>query len=440
MGCKESKHIATDNTIIKSTKRGQDDNDKNNVQTFQKSSSGRSPMQKQKSLKENNVGDSKANNVLNENKKSGDDKGAENEKKGGKLKDTNDQVVQGNKELIKENVKVGDETITKEKKDQNGKESILIPKVDLPSISTKDGERIEAINTDGVSGASVYSTPKEVAGAFDNTKTDNAEEERKEPVEETKDTKIEETTPKENLTTTADANLDNYLQEAEVDKKIKEAEAAVANPENRLEEAEVEKKIKDAEEAVEFLEKLVTIKNPVKETDEISSVENPDKEADKSEEFLETQVAATDATHQNPAEQTDKSEEILETETKATDATLQNGVKEIHEVTGKAEDIPVKEVETSHETKQENQASVADKAEEVLDQKAESGKVEDNFVTAAEATSTAMKKLESVAEAQTQEDAASTEEDTKSSSNANEHQISKEDPDAQEKTDAFEKQ
>lgn len=186
MGCKESKHIATDNTIIsptsstKSTNRGQDDNDKNNVQTFQKSRSGRSTMQKQESLKENNVDNSKATSVLNENKKSGDDKGTENEKEGRKLKETNDKVVQGDKELIKENAKVGDEAIIKEKKDRNGnEESIFIPKEDIPSTSTKDGESNEAINTSDVSGPSVYSTPTEVAGSFDNTNSENADEERK---------------------------------------------------------------------------------------------------------------------------------------------------------------------------------------------------------------------------------------------------------------------
>lgn len=152
-------------------------------------------MQKQQCSEENNVGDSKANNVLNENKKSGDDKGTTNEKEDGKLKETNDQVVKGDKELIKENAKVGDEAIIKDKKDQNGnaggsgrKESISTPKEDLPSISTKHGESIEAINTDGVSEASVYTTPTEVAGAFDNIKTGNPEE-RKEPVEEMKDTR-----------------------------------------------------------------------------------------------------------------------------------------------------------------------------------------------------------------------------------------------------------
>lgn len=200
MGCKESKHIATDNTIIsptsstKSTNRGQDDNDKNNVQTFQKSRSGRSTMQKQESLKENNVDNSKATSVLNENKKSGDDKVTENEKEGRKLKETNDKVVQGDKELIKENAKVGDEAIIKEKKDRNGnedtiikekkdrngnEESIFIPKEDIPSTSTKDGESNEAINTSDVSGPSVYSTPTEVAGSFDNTYSENADEERK---------------------------------------------------------------------------------------------------------------------------------------------------------------------------------------------------------------------------------------------------------------------
>lgn len=137
-------------------------------------------MQKQESLKENNVDNSKATSVLNENKKSGDDKGTENEKEGRKLKETNDKVVQGDKELIKENAKVGDEAIIKEKKDRNGnEESIFIPKEDIPSTSTKDGESNEAINTSDVSGPSVYSTPTEVAGSFDNTNSENADEERK---------------------------------------------------------------------------------------------------------------------------------------------------------------------------------------------------------------------------------------------------------------------
>lgn len=223
----------------------------------------------------------------------------------------------------------------------------------------------------------------------------------------------EDAPAKENLTRIVDATVNNYVREAEVDKKIKEAEAAVATPGNHLQEAEVEEKIKDAEAAVEYLEKLVTIKKSVTETEESSSIQNPEKEVDKSGEILETQVATTDATPQNPVDQTDKSKENPGTETMATDATLQNavtesdktkenrikeageavenGVKEIHEVTGKAEDIRVKEV---------NQSSVADEAEKVLDKKSEADKVEENLVTEAEAANTAVKKLESVAKAQ----------------------------------------
>lgn len=264
----------------------------------------------------------------------------------------------------------------------------------------------------------------------------------------------EETTAKENLTRV----------EAEVVEKIKAAEAAVATPENHLREAEVEEKLKDAEAAVESLEKLVTIKNPAKETEEISeneveatnsSIQNPEKETDKSEEILKTQVAATDASPQNPVEQTDKFEENPGIETKATDATSQNvvtesdktedslikeavenGVKEIHEVTGKAEEIPVKEVETFYEAKQDNQELVAEKAEEVLENKAEDDKIEENLVTAEEAANTAVDNLESVAKVQSQ-DASNTDEDTKNSSTA---QLSKEDPDAQKETDDLKKQ
>lgn len=180
MGCRESKHIATDNTIITPTSSTKS-NDKNNAQTFQRSRSERSPIQ-------NNEGDSKASNVLNENKKSGDGKGTETEKEGGKLEESNDQIVERDKELIKEKAEAGEQDQNGNVGENGGKESILIPKENLPSTSTKDGGGIKAINTDGGYGAPVYSTPTEVSGAFNNRKTENAEE-KKEPVEETKDTK-----------------------------------------------------------------------------------------------------------------------------------------------------------------------------------------------------------------------------------------------------------
>ncbi|WOG83375.1 hypothetical protein DCAR_0102550 [Daucus carota subsp. sativus] len=326
MGCRESKHIATGNTIAasgssrKSTNRGQDgkkssnnnnNNNNNNVQTLQKATSGRSStLQKRGSSKRINAGDSKANNVLNE------------------------------------NVKLDDEMKT----------------------------------DSGSGGVSEYCTPTEAAGAFDNTKTENAEEKKE---------TVAEATPKENLAGNADRNLKNYMREAEVDQKIKEAEAAVANPGNHLQEAEVEEKIKEAEVAVEFLEKLVketdkaqeiggteeatagNRQNPVKENLEIpsSSVQNPEEEANKPEEIRETEVEATDATLQNPVEASDKSErnqnagsasnKYDETLTKAGEAVEK--VKEIHEVTEKAEELPVKEVETSSRTDQE--ALVSDEPE-----------------------------------------------------------------------------
>ncbi|KAK1387619.1 hypothetical protein POM88_015797 [Heracleum sosnowskyi] len=423
MGCKESKHkaVAEGNTIItpsssgKSLSRGQSSSIKSHSPSLQRSRSTRSSIQKQDSLKKINVGDSKASNVLKENG-SGYEKGTVNvskvlESEDRRLKELNDQMAKSEE-----------------------KESISIPEIKLPLSPRKDGEGIDAIITDGLSGTSAYYTPTETSGPFGNKTNTNSDEEKQESVEEKqepveekqesteekqqateeiKDTKsdVAEEAAEDNPIKTVDATPVNNVEEAEVAEK-NTIETDDVTPENHEEQAEVTEKIKVAEAAIAALETLLesdkteyndaATQNPVKEAEESTdaTLEKPVIEAEKSDIVQETESASTDATLQSPVKEAEKFEEITEIEPEATDATLsypviefdnteeillkeeaeavENAVKEIHEVADKVEETPAKEAKSSDPTNHENQELVSDKNEDVQGKEVEAASATPN--------------------------------------------------------------
>lgn len=226
MGCKESKHkaVAEGNTIItpsssrKSMSRGQSSSIKNHAPSLQRSRSTRSSIQEQDSLKKINVGNSKASNVLKENENFGYEKGTVNvrkvlENEDRRLKELNDQIVKNNeKELIKGKNDVVETSVKKKENEivenvknleqKKEQESFSIPKVNLP-FSPRNGEGIEAIITDGLSGTSAYYTPTENNAAFTNNTKTNNDEEKQESVEkkqESTEEKLESTEEKQEST------------------------------------------------------------------------------------------------------------------------------------------------------------------------------------------------------------------------------------------------
>lgn len=283
-----------------------------------------------------------------------------------------------------------------------------------------------------------------------------------------------------------DAATPRNEEESEVSEKIKVAEAAEKNPietdaatPGNQDELEVAEKLKVAEDAISALETMVkegdktedndeARQDPVEETEEgpvsegkiaDATLEKPVIEADNSDIIRQTEVESTDATHQNPEQEADRSEESPEIEPEATDATLsypviesdkteesllkedgeavENGVKEIHEVADKVEEIPAEETDS---TDHKNQELVSDKTEDVQGKEAEVadetqedpvkevGVTDQNLATEAKEVSineeNPVKKLENITK-----DEANAEEDTENSSTANIHQISSKDPD-----------
>ncbi|WOH15940.1 hypothetical protein DCAR_0935488 [Daucus carota subsp. sativus] len=328
-------------------------------------------------------------------------------------------------------------------------------------------ESIEEIkDTESAEGAAEDNTNRTVHEVAEND-ADEAEVAEKNPIE-------------------SDAATPRNQEESEVSEKIKVAEAAEKNPietdaatPGNQDELEVAEKLKVAEDAISALETMVkegdktedndeARQDPVEETEEVpvsegkiaeATLEKPVIEADDSDMIRQTEVESTDATHQNPEQGADRSEESREIEPEATDATLsypviesdkteesllkdENGVKEIHEVADKVEEIPPEEADSSDPTDHKNQELVSDKTEDVQGKEAEvaDGTQEDpvkevgvadqveNLGTDAKEISineeNPVKNLEN-----TTKDEANAEEDTENSSTANVHQISSKDPD-----------